>query len=142
MQPLWRGCRIHARRGTAVTAVLRTAFCRESRALLSRGLGFSLFFLFFSNFYSRASSGHVKPWSEGSPLPPPPGTCLYILCAEGSAFPAVVDFHRTLLTHALALSASQFLPKKKSLRVRIRTRGGLEPAKSTLDGTRLTHQTT
>ena len=33
-----------------------------------------------------------------------------------SAFPLLVDFHRMLLTHALALSANQSICKKKSLR--------------------------
>ena len=47
----------------------------------------------------------------------PPGTCLHFYRAWGSAFPLRVDFHRMLLTHALALSAYQFLFKKKSLRV-------------------------
>ena len=47
--------------------------------------------------------------------------------ALGSAFPLLVDFHRMLLTHALALSASQFVHKKKSLRIYTSMNsGGLE----------------
>ena len=35
----------------------------------------------------------------------------------GPAFPLLVDFHRMLLSHAFALSASQFVNKKKSIRI-------------------------
>ena len=37
------------------------------------------------------------------------GTCLHFHRALGSAFPLLVDFHRMLLTHALAFAASHFL---------------------------------
>ena len=41
--------------------------------------------------------------------------------------PVLVDFHRVLLTHALALSASQFVHKKKSVRIYTTMHsGGLE----------------
>ena len=52
-----------------------------------------------------------KPRSQVSSLPPP-GTCLHFYHAEGSAFPLLVDFHRTLLTHALALPAKHFFGRK------------------------------
>ena len=53
---------------------------------------------------------------------------------EGSAFPLLVDFfHRMLLTtHALALSASQFVHKKRSVRIDTNTHSdGLELTRST-----------
>ena len=59
-----------------------------------------------------------KPWSHVSSLLPP-GSCLQFL----SRIPRVQQshcssiFHRVLLTHALALSASQFVHKKKSPRI-------------------------
>ena len=82
-----------------------------------------LFFFFGHHFYFPAQLGGSlslsdlldKPWSQVSSLPP--GTCLQFLSRIGLAFPLLVDFHRMLLTHALALSANQFLSKKKSLRV-------------------------
>ena len=62
-----------------------------------------------------------KPWSQLSSLLPP-GTCLQFYRAYRSAFPLLVDFHRMLLTHALALSANQLLCKKKSLPTSMCTR--------------------
>ena len=44
-----------------------------------------------------------KPWSQVSSLP---GTRPHFYRTYGSAFPLLVDFHRMLLTHALALSAA------------------------------------
>ena len=56
-----------------------------------------------------------KPRSQVSSLLPS-GTYLHVNRAEGSAFPTLVDFHRFLRTHALALSTSQFLQNKRSPR--------------------------
>ena len=58
-----------------------------------------------------------KPWSQVSSLLPP-GSCLQILIAhrvQQSHCSSI--FYRVLLTHALALSASQFVHKKKSQRI-------------------------
>ena len=74
------------------------------------------FFFFFTHFYFPASGqsrGHrCRPF-------PPPGSCLQLLSRIGSAVPLTARrfFHRVLLTHALALSASQFVHKEKSLRI-------------------------
>ena len=57
-----------------------------------------------------------KPWSQVSSLLPP-GTCLQFLSRIGFSIPTARRFHRMLLARALALSANQFLCKKKSLRV-------------------------
>ena len=62
----------------------------------------------------------------------PLGTRLHFHRAGGSAFPMLVEKHRILLTHDLALSTSQFLHKKKSLQNTSMHSGELEPAKSTL----------
>ena len=61
--------------------------------------------------------------------------------AQGSAFPLLVDFHRMLLAHALALSANHFFyarknPYKYMHSVRIAL------AKLILVGTRITYQAT
>ena len=74
-----------------------------------------------------------KPWSQELSLLPP-GSCLQLLIAHRveqsrcSSF-----FHRALLTHAFALSASQLDPKEKSQRIysSITPRG--------LEQTKLTH---
>ena len=60
-----------------------------------------------------------KLWSQVSFLLSP-GTCL-----QCSAFPLLVHCHRTLRTHALVLSASQVVHKKKVPQefIRVRTRG-------------------
>ena len=69
-----------------------------------------------------------KPWSQVSSLLPP-GSCLQFLPRIGFSNPTHCSsiFHRVLLTHALALSASQFVHKKKSPRMY----GGLELTKLT-----------
>ena len=58
-----------------------------------------------------------KPWSQVSSLPP--GSCLQFLSRtkfiQQSHCSSI--FHRMLLTHALGLSASQFVRKKKSQRI-------------------------
>ena len=66
-------------------------------------------------FYPQRSSGQavvtgVVPFS-------PSVRAFNFYRAQGSALPLLVDFHRMLLTHALALSANLFLCKKKSPRV-------------------------
>ena len=69
-----------------------------------------------------------KLWSQVSSLLPPVRAFSFDR-AWGSAFPLLVDFHRTLLTHALALSTSQLVHKKKPLPVQIYASmysGGLE----------------
>ena len=53
-----------------------------------------------------------KPWSQVSSLLPP-GARLHFYHAEGSALPLLVDFHRMLLTHALALPANHFFMHEK-----------------------------
>ena len=65
-------------------------------------------------------------WSQVYPLLPP-GTCLHLLRAYGSAFPLTLhiisilaDHRRILLAHAFALlSTRQFLRKKTTPRVRV-----------------------
>ena len=83
------------------------------------------FFYFFSRhdyFPAQLVGGFTlsnlldKSWSQVSSLLPQ-GTCIQFLSRIGLAFPLLVDFHRMLLTHALTLSANQFLCKKRSLRV-------------------------
>ena len=72
-----------------------------------------LFFWFFSHTFTFQRLD--KPWSQVSSLLPP-GSCLqFFLSRIGFSNPTARRFfRRVLLTHALALSASQFVLKKKS----------------------------
>ena len=72
------------------------------------------FFFFFSHTFTLQLLD--KPWSQVSSLLLP-GSCLQFFIAhrvQQSHCWSIV--HRVLLTHALALSASQFVHKKKSQR--------------------------
>ena len=77
-----------------------------------------VFFFFF--FFSHTSSFQRldKPWSQVSSLLPP-GSCLqfFFIAHRFQQSHCSSIFHRVLLTHALALSASQFVDKKKSQRI-------------------------
>ena len=75
---------------------------------------FVFFFFFFAHFYFPASGQAVVT----GVIPSPPRFLPSILIAhrvQQSHCSSI--FHRTLLTHALALSASQFVHKKKSQRI-------------------------
>ena len=72
---------------------------------------------FFFFFHQRL---HSSFWtSRGHRCRPvfPPVLAFNCYRAEGSAIPLLVVFHGVLLTHALALSASQVVHKKKSPRI-------------------------
>ena len=73
-----------------------------------------------------------KLWSQVSSLLPP-GSCLQFFIAHRvQQFHYSSIFHQVLLTHALALSASQFVLKKKSPRIHTSMHsGGLELTKLT-----------
>ena len=74
-----------------------------------------------------------KPWSQVSSLLPPPGSRFQFFSAhrvQQSHCSSI--FHPVLLTHALALSASQFVHKEKSVRIYSSMHsGGLELTKLT-----------
>ena len=75
-------------------------------------------FFFFSHIYTFQLLD--KPWSQVSSLPPrpPPRFLPSIFSAHRvQQFHCSSIVHRVLLTHALALSASQFIHKKKSPRI-------------------------
>ena len=76
-----------------------------------------------------------KLWSQVSSLLPAPRYVPSVFIAhraQHSHFPLLVDFHRMLLTHAHGLCASQFVHKKKSLRIYTSMHsGGLELNKLT-----------
>ena len=75
---------------------------------------FFFFFFFLAHFYFPASGQAVVT----GVIPSPPRFLPSIFIAhrvQQSHFSSI--FHRTLLTHALALSASQFVHKKKSQRI-------------------------
>ena len=75
----------------------------------------SLFFFSFSHTFTFQLLD--KPWSQVSSLLPP-GSCLRFLSRIGFSNPTARRFFdRMMLTHALALSASQFVHKKKSQRI-------------------------
>ena len=78
-------------------------------------LNYLFFYFIFSRFYFPASGQAV--WSQVLSLSPPrflPST--FVLRRVQQSHCSSI-FHRVLLTHAVALSASQFVPKKKSLRI-------------------------
>ena len=87
------------------------------------------FFFFFHTFTFQLLD---KPWSQVPSLFPP-GSCLQFFIAhrvQQSHFSSI--FHRVLLTHAVALSASQFVHKKKSPRIYTSVHsGGFELTKLT-----------
>ena len=98
-------------------------------ALILFFLFFLFIYFFFSilTFYFPASGQAVV---TGVVPSPPPVRAFNFYRAYGSPFPLLVDFHRMLLTHAFALSASQFEHKKKSLRIYTSMHsGGLELTK-------------
>ena len=65
-------------------------------------------------------------------VPFPPVLAFNLCLAWGLAIPLLVDFHRVLLTHALALPSSQIVHTKKSLRFYTSMHsGGLELTKLT-----------
>ena len=75
----------------------------------------SLFFFFYRTFLLSSlwtSRGHrCRPFS-------PPGSCLQFLPRIGFSNPTARRFfNRMMLTHAVALSACQFVHKKKSQRI-------------------------
>ena len=87
---------------------------------------YQYFFFFFSHPFTFQLLD--KPWSQVSSLLSP-GSCLQFLSridrVQHSHCSSI--FYRVLLTHALALSASQFVHKKKSQRIYTRTHSaGLE----------------
>ena len=70
-----------------------------------------LFRIFFSRFYFPVSG--LKPWTQGSVDPSFPQFLRSIFIAHNvQQFRCLSIFHRVLLTPALALSASQLVPKK------------------------------
>ena len=58
-----------------------------------------------------------KPWSQVSSLTPPRFSPSIFNAHRVQQSHCLSIFHRVLLTHALALSASQFVHKKKSIRI-------------------------
>ena len=125
-----RGCSVHApspgRNNRAKIGTLprrhEASQKLEQNGLRKRALFF--FLVFNHHFYFPSQLVGVftlsdlldKPWSQVQFLSPP-GTCLHFSSRIWFTFPLLIDFHRMLLTNGLALSANQFLRKKKSLRV-------------------------
>ena len=76
------------------------------------------FMLFYFIFHTHLlSSSWTSRGHRCRPFFPPVLAFNFHRANEGSAIPLLVDFHRVLLTHGLALSASQFVHKKKSPRI-------------------------
>ena len=86
-------------------------FIFEVRFCIGQGGDDGRFFFFYLTFTLQLPD---EPRSQVSSLLPP-GTRLHFYRAEGSAFPTLVDFHRILLNHDLALSAG-FLGMRDSSR--------------------------
>ena len=76
---------------------------------------FFFFFFFFSHFYFPASGQAVVTGVVPSPARFLPSIFIAHRRVQQSHCSSI--FHRVLLTHALALSASQFVHKKKSQRI-------------------------
>ena len=96
------------------------------------------FFFFFAHFYFPASSGQAVITGV---VPSPPRFLPSIFFAHRvQQLHCSSIFHRVLLTHALALSASQFVHKKKSQRIYIRvcTRRGSNSRNWPIPGSRIT----
>ena len=72
-------------------------------------------FFFFSHTFSFQLLD--KPWSQVSSLVPPWFLPTLFIAQRVQQSHCSSIFHRVLLTHALALSASQFVHKKKSQRI-------------------------
>ena len=78
------------------------------------------FLMFPSSFFSLYTSTFQlldKPWSQVSSLLPPGSWLQFFIAHRVQQSHCSSIFHRVLLTHALALSASQFVHKKKSPRI-------------------------
>ena len=101
-------------RDSSACCVRDTCHPRRARRHLSSFLRSFFLFLFFSHFYFPASGQAVVTGVVHSP----PRFLPSIIIAhrvQQSHYSSI--FHRVLLTHALALSASQFVHKKKSQRI-------------------------
>ena len=107
--------------------------CQSNAPHIVHAHGFLLrVHLFFFFFLSHTFTFQLldKPWSQVSSLLPP-GSCLQFLSRIGFSNPTARRF-RVLLTHALALSASQYVHKKNSQRICTGTHlAGLELTKLT-----------
>ena len=107
-----------------------TSRCVALYPISNDALSSIILFLFFFSFLRSSfwtSHGHrCRPF-------PRPDSCLQLISRIGLSKPTARRFfHRALLTHALALSASQFVHTKKSLRIyKSMHSGGLELTKLT-----------
>ena len=91
-----------------------------------------LFFCFIYCFHTFIFQLLDKPWSQVSSLLPPQFLPSFFIAHRVQQSHCSSIFHRVLLTHALALSASQFVHKKNSLRIYTSMHsGGLELTKLT-----------
>ena len=100
--------------GVPIGCCRRCQYIRLARASVPHNSCVCVFFFFFTHFYFPASSGQAVVTGV---VPSPPWFLPSILIAhrlQQSRCSSI--FHRVLLTHALALSASPSLHKKKSLR--------------------------
>ena len=91
------------------------AFVDFSRTILFIALFF--FFFFLAHFYLPASGYAVVTGPRCRPFFPPVLLPSIFIAHRVQQTHCSSIFHRVLLTHALALSASQFVHKKKSPRI-------------------------
>ena len=75
------------------------------------------FFFFFSTHIYFPASGQAVVTGVVPPFPPPRLLPSIFIAHRVQQSHSSSSFHRVLLTHALALSASQFMHKKKSPRI-------------------------
>ena len=79
-------------------------------------MSWQYFFFFFSHFYVPAP-GQAVVTGVVPPSSPPVLAFIFFIAHRVQQSHCSSIFHRVLLTHALALSASQFVHKKKSQRI-------------------------
>ena len=134
------GCFINnVKRTSAVSSTnFRCCMCARHAAPGTIQRTTHFFFFFFSHTVTFQLLDN-KRWSQVGVVPSPPQFLPSIFIAhrvQQSHCSSI--FHRVLLTYALALSASQFVHKKKSQRIYTRMHSaGLELTKLTYEYTRL-----
>ena len=97
---------------------------------------FQWFFLFWAHFYF-PTFGHTSRDHRCRPLPPVIAFISFLRIRSSTLWSLI--FHRVLLTHALALSASQLVHKKSPTKIiRVRTRGGSNSRNWPIPGSRIT----
>ena len=113
--PVFEGCSLYIFSGCICFFILG---CTCTLKYIPGTINYKVYFFLFL-FHTHTSTFHFlldKPWLQVLSCLPL-GPCLQFLSRMGFSNPAHCSsiFHRVLLTHALALSASQCVHREKSL---------------------------